>query len=89
MANSTIGANYVFATGAVYIFGAMIYAFRIPERWFPLKFDIVGNSHQIWHLFVIAGALVHYAGVVTVFDWWHTNNAQCLVNDSDMMAWFL
>ena len=88
MANSTIGANYVFATGAVYIFGAGIYAFRIPERWFPLTFDIFGHSHQIWHLFVIAGGLVHYAGVVTVLHWWHTNNPQCAYNDLEMLEWF-
>lgn len=31
--------------GAVYIGGALIYVFRIPERWFPKKFDNFGSSH--------------------------------------------
>jgi len=25
--------------GAMYVTGALLYAFRIPERWFPGKFD--------------------------------------------------
>lgn len=28
--------------GAVYIGGAIIYALRIPERWIPNKFDLIG-----------------------------------------------
>lgn len=28
--------------GAAYIFGALIYALRIPERWFPKRFDLIG-----------------------------------------------
>jgi len=31
--------------GAVYITGAIIYAMRIPEKWFPKKFDLLGASH--------------------------------------------
>ena len=35
--------------GAFYIGGALTYTFRMPERWFPKKFDIVGSSHNIFH----------------------------------------
>lgn len=49
--------------GALYITGAMLYAFRIPERFFPGKVDILFHSHQIFHCFVIAGAFVHYHGI--------------------------
>jgi predicted membrane channel-forming protein YqfA (hemolysin III family) len=31
--------------GLVYIGGALIYVYRIPERYFPVKFDLVGASH--------------------------------------------
>jgi predicted membrane channel-forming protein YqfA (hemolysin III family) len=31
--------------GAVYIAGALIYVFRIPERWAERKFDLLGSSH--------------------------------------------
>lgn len=31
--------------GAAYIIGAIIYSMRIPEYYYPKKFDIVGASH--------------------------------------------
>jgi len=49
--------------GFLYIAGAMLYAFRIPERFFPGKVDILFHSHQLFHCFVIAGAFVHYHGI--------------------------
>jgi len=49
--------------GFLYITGALFYAFRIPERFFPGKVDIWFHSHQIFHCFVIAGAFVHYHGI--------------------------
>ena len=49
--------------GALYISGALLYAFRIPERFFPGKVDILFHSHQLFHCFVIAGAFVHYHGI--------------------------
>lgn len=47
----------------LYITGAVIYAVRIPERIWPGKFDIWFQSHQIFHMFVIAAAFVHYHGI--------------------------
>ena len=71
--------------GVLYITGALLYAMRIPERFFPGKVDIwvsinfntqipdhflnvlnvflQFHSHQIFHCFVIAGAIVHYHGI--------------------------
>eukprot|EP00090_Calanus_glacialis_P022161 TRINITY_DN34194_c0_g1_i4.p1 TRINITY_DN34194_c0_g1~~TRINITY_DN34194_c0_g1_i4.p1 ORF type:complete len:531 (-),score=140.35 TRINITY_DN34194_c0_g1_i4:116-1708(-) len=49
--------------GFLYITGTLLYAFRIPERFFPGKVDILFHSHQIFHCFVIAGAFVHYHGI--------------------------
>lgn len=46
--------------GAVYIGGAIIYVLRIPERWFPVKFDLIGNSHNIFHVAVIVGFAIHF-----------------------------
>lgn len=31
--------------GIVYIVGAIIYGFRLPEKQLPGKFDILGSSH--------------------------------------------
>ena len=32
--------------GTLYVTGAIIYATRIPERYYPKTFDIFGSSHQ-------------------------------------------
>jgi adiponectin receptor len=46
--------------GAVYIGGALIYVFRIPERWYPKKFDLFGSSHNIFHFAVLIGCAIHF-----------------------------
>lgn len=45
--------------GVLYVSGALIYAIRIPERYWPGKFDMWFNSHQIFHVFVVGGVVVH------------------------------
>ncbi|XP_050302889.1 adiponectin receptor protein isoform X2 [Anthonomus grandis grandis] len=55
--------GWLILMGVLYIVGAMLYALRVPERWFPGKFDIWFHSHQIFHVFVLGGALVHYHGI--------------------------
>lgn len=47
----------------LYITGAVIYAVRIPERIWPGKFDIWFQSHQIFHMFVVAAAFIHLHGI--------------------------
>ena len=49
--------------------GAATYACRIPERWFPGKFDIAGNSHQLWHAAVVLAAWVHYLAIMILLQW--------------------
>jgi len=49
--------------GGLYIFGAFLYAARIPERWLPGKCDIWFQSHQLFHVLVVAAAFVHYHGI--------------------------
>ncbi|KAI9164373.1 hypothetical protein H9P43_008212 [Blastocladiella emersonii ATCC 22665] len=63
--------------GATYIGGAVIYAAKVPERWFPGKFDIILHSHTIWHLFVLSAALVHAYSAVDIMTW--RVNQQCSV----------
>jgi len=43
--------------GALYVVGAFFYGSRVPERFFPGKFDFWFGSHVIWHFFTIAAAL--------------------------------
>ncbi|CAK9865728.1 unnamed protein product [Sphagnum jensenii] len=57
------------AMGIFYGLGALVYATRIPERWKPGMFDILGNSHQLFHLLVIAGAYTHYESGLLYLKW--------------------
>ena len=52
-----------FATGGIiYIAGALIYMFRIPERFVAIKFDKCMASHQIMHFAVLIAAAIHFYG---------------------------
>jgi adiponectin receptor len=55
--------------GACYLTGAAIYANRVPEKWFPGRFDLFLHSHQIFHVFVVAAAYAHYLGVMELVAW--------------------
>jgi len=49
----------MFSFGIYYILGGVIYALRIPEKFFPGKFDILFHSHQIFHVLIIIAAWIH------------------------------
>ena len=40
------------------------YASRVPERWAPGRFDLVLQSHQLWHLCVLAAIFAWYDGIL-------------------------
>ena len=44
---------------ACYGIGFLFLVSKFPERPFPQHFDFLGASHQIWHVMVFFGALVH------------------------------
>lgn len=66
------GLDWLLLQGALYILGAYIYASRIPEKWCPGRFDLVGHSHQIFHVLVLLAAFAHFKGLLVAFDHWHT-----------------
>ncbi|KAK4100923.1 HlyIII-domain-containing protein [Parathielavia hyrcaniae] len=73
-----MGLSWVILQGALYIFGALVYAVRFPERRYPGKFDIWGSSHQIFHVFVLLAAATHLYGMTRAFDFHHSIlGAQC------------
>ena len=53
--------------GAFYITGAVIYAKKWPEKGNRNKYDIFGNSHNIFHTFVLLGALSSFFGSIRIF----------------------
>eukprot|EP01024_Parvocaulis_polyphysoides_P032645 TRINITY_DN29215_c1_g1_i1.p1 TRINITY_DN29215_c1_g1~~TRINITY_DN29215_c1_g1_i1.p1 ORF type:complete len:332 (-),score=19.37 TRINITY_DN29215_c1_g1_i1:344-1339(-) len=60
---------YELLMGAFYLSGAYVYATRIPERWRPGKFDILFNSHQIFHIVVVLGACAHFKAGMLMIQW--------------------
>ncbi|KAL5225312.1 hypothetical protein ABZP36_011951 [Zizania latifolia] len=66
---AAVSACYEALMGALYGLGVAVYAARVPERWFPGRFDLVGHSHQLFHLLVVAGAYAHYLGALEYLKW--------------------
>lgn len=55
-----------------YVTGAIIYGYRIPEIFAPGKFDMVGSSHQIFHIFVVIASVFHLRAVIGSYAFMHT-----------------
>ncbi|KAK6944310.1 AdipoR/hemolysin-III-related, partial [Dillenia turbinata] len=64
-----VAIGYELLMGVLYAVGTAFYVSRVPEKWKPGAFDIAGHSHQIFHVFVVAGALAHCAATLVIFDW--------------------
>ncbi|RHW69602.1 adiponectin receptor protein 1 [Trypanosoma brucei equiperdum] len=62
---------------ALYGAGVLFYTSRIPERWFPGRFDIYLSSHQIWHVFVLAAACVHFFSCTALYQQWLVSRHIC------------
>lgn len=60
---------YELLMNSCYGLGVVVYATRVPERWMPGKFDLVGHSHQLFHVLVIAGAYIEYLAVLVYLQW--------------------
>ncbi|XP_059491103.1 adiponectin receptor protein isoform X2 [Neocloeon triangulifer] len=60
---SKASLGWLILMGCLYILGALFYALRVPERFFPGRCDYVFQSHQIFHVLVVAAAFVHYHGI--------------------------
>ena len=60
--------------GFCYCSGAYCYALKIPEKYWPGRFDVFGCGHNIFHIMVVAGALVHYEACL-VLELWRDHHA--------------
>jgi adiponectin receptor len=68
--NERMSLSYFIGLAVVNFTGAAIYATRIPERWFPKRFDILGNSHQLMHVLVLLGGIIQERGLLRAIEWW-------------------
>ncbi|KAK4227456.1 hemolysin-III related-domain-containing protein [Podospora fimiseda] len=76
--NERMGLSWVILQGALYIFGAFLYAARWPERQFPRTFDLLGSSHQLFHILILFAAAAHLYGMIKAFDFHHSKfGSQC------------
>jgi hemolysin III len=58
-----VGLSLLVGGGVIYTAGAIVYAKEWPDPW-PATF----GHHEVWHLFVLGGAAMHYAFVFTLLD---------------------
>jgi len=51
-----------------YIIGFAFYSLRVPEAWFPVTFDLIGGSHNYWHIFCAVGATYQYSNTLAYYE---------------------
>lgn len=59
-----IALSCVLIALSLMIVGISIFITRFPERRYPKKFDIIGSSHQWWHVCVLLSPYVLYQGLI-------------------------
>ena len=62
--------------GLTYIIGLIFYLNKIPEKYFPKKFDIWMNSHTIFHIFVVLAASIFLVTMFLLYD--ERNSRMCV-----------
>lgn len=77
MAHRQASVGWMALMGLLYILGAIMYATRIPERFFPGKCDIWFQSHQIFHVLVVVAAFVHLYGICQMAYYRFDQGAVC------------
>ena len=75
--NHRMSLTYMLITAMLNFLGAIVYAARIPERWYKLRYDIYGCSHQIFHFIVVFAGLIYMFGLLSAFDFIHSQAHLC------------
>jgi adiponectin receptor len=75
--NHRMSLTYMLITAILNLLGAIVYAARVPERWYPLRYDIYGCSHQILHFVVVFAGLIYLFGLLNAFDFIHSRAHLC------------
>ncbi|EDO36050.1 predicted protein [Nematostella vectensis] len=77
IAHRQASVGWMALMGLLYILGAIAYASRMPERFFPGRFNIWFQSHQIFHVLVVAAAAVHLYGICQMAYYRFTIGSVC------------
>ncbi|KAH8653991.1 adiponectin receptor protein 1 [Tricladium varicosporioides] len=75
--NHRMGLTYMLITAMLNLLGAVVYTTRIPERWYRLRYDIYGGSHQAFHFIVVFASLIHMLGLLSAFGFIHSQAHSC------------
>ncbi|KAJ5051834.1 uncharacterized protein L3040_001605 [Drepanopeziza brunnea f. sp. 'multigermtubi'] len=74
-----MGLEWMGVMTALNLVGAAVYVWRIPERWVPMKCDIYGSSHQIFHVMVVFAGLAHMFGLFGAFEYVKGEQNKCVL----------
>ena len=75
--NHRMSLTSLLITGMLNVLGAVVYIARIPERWHQQRYDIYGSSHQIFHFLDVFAGLTHMFGLLSAFDFVHSQVNLC------------
>lgn len=73
--------------GACYLSGAVIYARAVPEKWKPGRFDLWFSSHNLFHVLVVMGAVVHYRAALVLLAW--RDHHGCEADITMLRPWYV
>lgn len=70
-------------TGFFYLIGTILYVLQLPERLNPGRFDMWFGSHQLFHILIVIGCILHYYGLNKLANYRiKTNNYLLLKNEN-------
>ena len=67
--------EYFIVAGIMYIIGLVLYTTRFPEKCRHGKFDLIGSSHQLFHICVLLGGTLSLIGIIKAMR--GDNNITC------------
>ncbi|KAJ9132509.1 Hemolysin-III channel protein-like protein Izh2 [Coniochaeta hoffmannii] len=74
-----LALQWIVYTLICHTFCAAAFATDFPEKFFPRTFDILGASHQISHIMLLASAITYAFALAQQFDFVHGAAAACPV----------
>ncbi|ORY89636.1 hemolysin-III related-domain-containing protein [Leucosporidium creatinivorum] len=70
--SKTMSFHWIALESLCYLLGALFYAERCPEIFSSTgRFDLLGSSHQLFHILAVMGFMAQYAGASEAFRYVH------------------
>lgn len=82
-----IAMGHLLVMGACYLTGVALFVLRFPERLSPGRFDLWLHSHNLFHMLVVAGAVLHYHASLVLLRW--RDHQSCVVDDHMLFPFYL